>query len=187
MGHGDFQWQFNNATEDTNYAVIAALSTAVQNYRSTLVGIFGEEPGQGGEEPADTTQTDPGTVPEGTIVATFDGAPSSDMFTVGGNYGDGKITYQGTYLKKGVKLDSKGSIAFTPQRNYQMSLVLATAKSGRDVKLNGTLTTVSGTENAEGLYYEMQPIPVEAGTRYEITKGSAESLVMMIILKETTE
>jgi hypothetical protein len=105
------------------------------------------------------------------------------MFTVGGSYGDGKITYNGTYLKKGVKLDSKGSITFTPAKKYNMTLVLATAKTGRDVNLNGVKTDVSGTENTEGAYYELQPIELTPGTVYTLTKGSAESIVMVIKLE----
>ena len=105
------------------------------------------------------------------------------MFQVGtSEYGDGKSTYEGTFYKKGLKLNSKGSITFTPQKNYNMTIVLATAKTATDVKLNGTKTTVSGTTNAEGAYYELHPIAVTAGTEYVITKGSAESLVMVIKL-----
>ena len=104
------------------------------------------------------------------------------MFTVGGSYGDGKITYGGTYYKKGVKLNSSGSITFTPTKDYSMVLVLATAKDGRDVKINGEKTTVSGTTNTEGAYYEMEPIAITAGTEYVITKGSGESIVMIIKL-----
>ena len=104
------------------------------------------------------------------------------MFTVGGNYGDGKITYEGTSYKKGVKLDSKGSITFTPTKDYNMTIVLATAKPGRNVKINGEITSVSGTENTEGAYYELEPIAITAGTQYVITKGSAESIVMLIKL-----
>ena len=115
-------------------------------------------------------------------MASFDGAPSHSMFTVAGNYGDGKITYNGTYYKKGVKFDSKGSITFTPAQNYQMTIVLGTAKSGTDVKINGEKTTVSGTTNAEGLYYEMEPITISTGTQYKLEKGSAEALVMLIKL-----
>ena len=105
------------------------------------------------------------------------------MFTVGGAYGDGKITYDGIYYKKGVKLDSKGSITFTPAKNYQMTIIMGIAKSGRDVKLNDVKTTVTGTENTEGKYYELEPITITAGTEYVITKGSAESLVMLIKLE----
>jgi hypothetical protein len=64
-----------------------------------------------------------------------------------------------------------------------MTLVLATAKSGRDVKLNDAKTTVGGTENATGAYYEMAPISLSANTEYTITKGSAESIVMIIKLE----
>jgi uncharacterized protein (UPF0333 family) len=105
------------------------------------------------------------------------------MFTVGGDYGDGKITYAGTYYKKGVKLNSKGSVTFTPAKNYNMTLVLATAKAATDVKINGDKTTVSGTTNADGAYYELAPIAITAGTEYVITKGSAESLLMVIKLE----
>ena len=87
------------------------------------------------------------------------------MFSVGGSYGDGNITYNGTSLKKGVKLDSKGSITFTPAKNYNMTIVMGTAKNGRDVKINNVLTTVSGTENAEGKYYQLQPIAITKDTQ----------------------
>lgn len=39
MNHGDFQWTFKNSVQDENYAVIAALKTAIQGYQSTLVGF----------------------------------------------------------------------------------------------------------------------------------------------------
>jgi hypothetical protein len=163
------------------------LGGLLDNYKSQLVGIFGDEntqqEEQGGNEQGGNEQGGETPTPEGTIVASFDGQPSNSMFTVGGNYGDGKATYNGVYYKKGVKLDSKGSITFTPAKNYHMTIVMGTAKSGRDVKLNGTVTTVSGTENTEGAYYELQPIDITAGTQYTITKGTAESLVMLILLE----
>ena len=40
--HGDFQWTFDNSTEDTNYDVISELSNALKNYSSKLVKIYGE-------------------------------------------------------------------------------------------------------------------------------------------------
>ena len=167
----------------------ATLGGLLDNYKSSLVGIFGDENASsgeqgtgGGEEPGGEEPGGDNPAPEGTILATFDGSPSNSMFTVGGDYGDGKITYAGTYYKKGVKLDSKGSVTFTPAKDYNMTIVLATAKTGRDVKVNGTVTTVSGTVNEAGAYYEMQPIAITAGTQYALTKGSAESIVMVIKL-----
>ena len=184
MNHGDLQWTFNNTTDDTSDAINDALKAAVMGYHTTLIGIMGEEEetsggGEqgGGDEPA----------PEGIILASFDGSPSSSMFTVGGSYGDGKITYNSIGYKKGVKLDSKGSITFTPASNYLMTLVLATAKDGRDVKINNETTTVSGTENSEGKYYELQPIAITKETQYVLTKGSKESIVMLIKLEPVAE
>ena len=106
------------------------------------------------------------------------------MFNVGSSstYGDGKITYNGTYLKKGIKLNSTGSVTFTPAKDYTMTVVLSTAKSGRDVNINGT-TTTGGTENVEGSYYEISGIPVTKDTQYMITKGSAEAILMIIKLE----
>ena len=186
INHGDFTYTFsdNVGSDDTDSAYDSTLGGLLDNYKSPLVGIFGDENASGGgEEPGGDQPGGDTPAPEGTILGTFDGSPSNSMFTVGGNYGDGKITYNGTSLKKGVKLDSKGSITFTPAKNYNMTLVLATAKSGRDVKVNGETTTVSGTENTEGAYYELQPIAITAGTQYVLTKGSAESIVMVVKLE----
>ena len=188
LNHGDFTYTFsdNVGNDDTDSAYDSVLGGMLDNYKPALLGIFGDDNGsgeQGGGD--DPTPGDDPVVPEGTIVATFDGAPSSSMFTVGGNYGDGKITYEGTYLKKGVKFDSKGSITFTPTKNYNMTLVLATVKSGRDVKVNDVTTTVSGTENTEGAYYELQPIAITKDTQYTLTKGSVEAIVMVIKLEPT--
>ena len=183
LNHGDLQWTFNNDVDDTKDAVDSDLKTKVTNYKTTLVGVFGDENADSGEQGGESGGDQGGETPEGTILVSFDGSSSNSMFTAANNYGDGKITYNGVYYKKGEKMDSKGSITFTPTKDYNMTIVLATAKNGRDVKLNGTTTTVSGTENTEGQYYEMQPIAVTANTAYTITKGSAESIVMLIILE----
>lgn len=185
--HGDFQYTFDNATEDSNDEVILDLSNQLKNYTGSLVKVYGDmgaesqdqggEQGGGGDEGGDTPEPQ-----EGTIVGTFNDSPSDNMFNVEGEYGDGKITYDGVYLKRGVKLNSKGSITFTPQKDYVMTIVLATTKNGRDVKLNGTTTSVSGTTNTEGAYYEMEGITVNSGTEYVITRGTEESILMVIKL-----
>ena len=38
VGGGDLKWTFNNATEDTNYAVIPGLRSAIDNYTSKMTG-----------------------------------------------------------------------------------------------------------------------------------------------------
>ncbi len=42
MNGGDFNWTFNNATDDTSYAVITALKNALNNYNTSLICIQGE-------------------------------------------------------------------------------------------------------------------------------------------------
>lgn len=39
INHGDFQWQFNNMTEDRNYEVISNLKNELLTYTSSLVGF----------------------------------------------------------------------------------------------------------------------------------------------------
>ena len=82
-----------------------------------------------------------------------------------------------------MKLDSKGSISFTATSDCKMTIVMGTAKKGRDVTLNDAVTTVSGTENSAGAYYQLEPIQLTKGTTYTLLKGSAEGLVMLIILE----
>ena len=184
LNHGDISHTFadNVGNDDTDSAIDRVLASLIDNYTSKCKGILGEETTDNPDNPDNPENPDTPETPDGIILASFDSAPSNSMFTVGGNYGDGKITYDGTYYKKGVKLDSKGSITFTPAKNYDMTIILATAKTGRNVNLNGEMTTVSGTENTVGAYYEMQPIAVTAGTQYVLKKGSAESIVMLIKL-----
>ncbi len=39
MNHGDFKWTFLNSAQDENYKVISELKSALQSYKSTLVGF----------------------------------------------------------------------------------------------------------------------------------------------------
>ena len=184
MNHGDFTYTFkdNVGSDDDDSAYDTALAALIDGYKPQMVSIFGDDSEQGGgDEPGGDEPG--GDDPEGTIIATFNDSPSNSMFTVVGDYGDGKITYDGTYYKRGVKLNSKTSITFTPTQDYKMTIIMGTAKSGRDVTLNGTLLSVSGTENVDGKYYVLEPVSITKNTQYTITKGSAEGLVMMIKLE----
>lgn len=194
MNHGDLQWTFNNAVDDTKDAIDSELKSKVTNYKTSLVGIFGDENaqsgesgGEGGEGGESGEGGEGGDTPTGTILASFDGSPSLSLFTVAGSYYDGKITYDGIYYKKGVKFNSEGSITFTPTQNYNMIIIMGTAKDGRNVKINGTVTSVSGTTSSDGTYYELEPIAITANTQYVLTKGSGEGLVMLIKLVPVDE
>lgn len=184
MNHGDFTYTFkdNVGSDDDDSVYDTTLAALLDGYKSQMVSIFGDDSEQGGgDEPGGDEPG--GDDPEGTIIATFNDSPSNSMFTVVGDYGDGKITYDGTYYKRGVKLNSKTSITFTPTQDYKMTIIMGMAKDGRDVKLNGTLLNVSGTEYADGGYYVLEPVSITKDTQYTITKGSAEGLVMVIKLE----
>ncbi len=194
LNHGDVDYDLpdNVGNDNTDSAVDTGLASLIDGYKSSLVGIFGDENAssgeqgsEGGEEPGGEEPGGGDTpAPEGTITATFNSSPSNSMFTVSGNYGDGNITYNGTSLKKGVKLQSsEGSITFTPQKDYNMTIILSSSKKGTDVKLNGTATGVAGTKNTEGNYYQMDAIKVTANTQYTITRASDEAIVMVIVLE----
>ena len=186
LNHGDFTYTFsdNVGIDDDDSAYDTVLGGLLDNYKSSLVGIFGDENSTtpGGDEPSGGEPGGDESASTGTITASFDAAPSHSMFTVAGDYGDGKITYNGTYYKKGVKLNSKGSVTFTPANDYKMTIVLATAKTGRTVKVNN-VETAGGTENTEGSYYVVTSQNITKGTQYVIKQGSGESILMLIILE----
>ena len=49
MQHGDFKWSFDNAVDDASSAVNTALKSAITNYTSQLVGVFGDTSGGDGD------------------------------------------------------------------------------------------------------------------------------------------
>ena len=165
MAHGDFQWTFNNATDDSRSDVVAALSTALQSYRSKLVGIFGQP-----VEPADTTQQgdDPQPV-EGTILCTFDknGTPSSSFFTVSGNGSStkGTATVDGQVLTTCLKMESATSIRFTLAQPMTITLYFGDTETA-SIKINGT--KIVGTSST---YSQLLP-PAD----YELTKDKSVNL-----------
>jgi hypothetical protein len=181
LNHGDFTYTFsdNVGLDDDDSAYDTVLGGLLDNYKSSLVGIFGDENSTtpGGDEPGGDEPT-----PTETIIASFDGAPSHNMFTVTGSYADGKITYDGGYYKRGVKLNSSGSVTFTPANDYRMTIVLSTAKNGRTVKVND-VATEGGTEDTEGNYYVVTSQNITKGTQYVIKQGTGESILMLIILE----
>ncbi|MBQ5378421.1 MAG: pectate lyase, partial [Prevotella sp.] len=70
LNHGDFKWTFSDS-EDTNSEVIAALRTAIINYTSTLVGIYGDanQQGTGGGEGGNDNPDNPDDPTPGTDIS----------------------------------------------------------------------------------------------------------------------
>ena len=105
INHGDFTWTFEDIDghNSASYAYDAKLGSALDNYKTTLVKVYGEggsstETGSGsgsGETGGETGGTETGggstETPEGTVLCTFTGkTPSSSIFTVTGNYSTSK-------------------------------------------------------------------------------------------------
>lgn len=77
--HGDFTWTFG-ANEDSNDKVIEALSTAIQNYKSTLVGFFGKGVSNGGATTEQGGSSDEGNGNTGsTDTPSVDDDPAEDV------------------------------------------------------------------------------------------------------------
>ncbi|MGM9810713.1 MAG: pectate lyase [Paludibacteraceae bacterium] len=163
--HGDFQYTFNNATEDTNYEVIDALRTKIDNYTTTLIGIVGGEEtgsGTGGEgeptdptdptDPADPTDpTDPVTpgVSTGEYECHFTGkTPSSTFYTITGSYSDSKGQFtapNGTTYKDCLKMESKTSVKFTTTKDMTLYLGFASTETSAKIKVDGVVVTAANS------------------------------------------
>ena len=161
LNHGDFSWDFTG--KDSDYDVDAALKSALQNYKSSLVGIFGDNPSsdEGGIE----------TPIEGTIGCNFQSkAPSNTSFTVSGNYSDskGSATVDGVTYTTCLKIESSTSISFTTTEKMKMTLYFGSNDTKCSIKVDGT--KVSGDTATKTLSTE-----IEAGS-HTLTKADSCNL-----------
>lgn len=152
--HGDFQWTFNNSTEDKNAEVITTLSNSLKDYNTSLVGIFGEDHAESGseggnEQGSGNEQGEQGgttPAPEGIITCSFDksGVPSNTFFTVSGTGSNSKgtATVDGTTYSECLKMESATSIKFTLAASYKMTLYFASTETG-SIKVDGVKKTSS--------------------------------------------
>ena len=161
LNHGDFSWDFTG--KDSDYDVDTALKSALQNYKSSLVGIFGDNPSsdEGGIE----------TPIEGTIGCNFQSkAPSNTSFTVSGNYSDSKgtATVDGVTYTTCLKIESSTSISFTTTEKMKMTLYFGSNDTKCSIKVDGT--KVSGDTATKTLTTE-----IEAGS-HTLTKADSCNL-----------
>ena len=170
LNHGDFSWDFTG--KDSDYDVDAALKSALQNYKSSLVGIFGDNSSSdeggnegGGEEGSVETPI------EGTIGCNFQSkAPSNTSFTVSGNYSDskGSATVDGVTYTTCLKIESSTSISFTTTEKMKMTLYFGSNDTKCSIKVDGT--KVSGDTATKTLSTE-----IEAGS-HTLTKADSCNL-----------
>ena len=161
LNHGDFSWDFTG--KDSDYDVDTALKSALQNYKSSLVGVFG-----------DNSSSDEGGIEtpiEGTIGCNFQSkAPSNTSFTVSGNYSDskGSATVDGVTYTTCLKIESSTSISFTTTEKMKMTLYFGSNDTKCSIKVDGT--KVSGDTATKTLSTE-----IEAGS-HTLTKADSCNL-----------
>ena len=182
MNHGDFEWTFDNTTDDSDYEVSTELDNAIKAYKTSLVGIFGGEtiseggnPGGEGGEGGDGGETT-GTIIDAEVKCNFqNNAPSNNLFTVVGNYSKdkGSATVNGVKYDICLKIESSTSIKFTTTKTMKMTLVFGDNDTKFSIKVNG--------EKHTGSDHKLE-VTLEPNT-YELTKADTTNL-FYIGLKE---
>jgi pectate lyase len=182
---GDLKFTFASA-EDKNAEIIPTLETLVKNYKGAVLEIGGNVVGSGGEGGGGGSGGEGGGG-GGSDACNKEYIPATDVntdnsFTIGGSLSKngGTQTYNGVSLTQGLKMDSKGSVAFTTTTNNAVLLVGVNSKSaGGALKLNGTerITNI-GTTLTEATI-ELG----EAGS-YTIEKGTNENYIYYVVLTE---
>jgi len=177
LNHGDFQWTFDNSTEDTNYAVISALKSALQSYTSNFVGFFdGENSSDTGTGDSGGGETGDNDTIEGTVLCSFDanGNPSASQVTanVTALKSGASTTVDGVTYSNCLKLNSSCTITVTVDKAVTMTIYFGNT-SATTVKIDGTAYDITNKQTDD--------IPIAAGT-HTITKGSGEGAVALIKL-----
>lgn len=166
INHGDFTWTFEDIDghNSASYAYDAKLGSALDNYKTTLVKVYGEggsstETGSGsgsGETGGETGGTETGgstETPDGTVLCTFTGkTPSSSIFTVTGNYSTSKgtATIDGNIYDTCVKMESSTSIDFTLSESKKVTIYFADTETA-SIKIDGTKKKGSESSYTETL------------------------------------
>ncbi len=198
--HGDFSWTFG-ASEDNNDQVITALSTALQNYQSTLVGFYGETINNGGgsgdgnngssndggddnDDAGDDDGSDNAPI-EGTQICHFsNNTPSLSMVKLAsGNYSNskGSVSYNGTTYSNCIKMETATDIVITPTSNCTVTLIFggSTAAGGKKIKLDD----VSKTLDANGQF----SFEAKANTAVHLKKGDGINLFLIVFKADETD
>lgn len=163
---GDFQWDFDNSTEDSNSSVIAELKAALNSYDDAIVSIGNgsyigttPDPIVTGTTTSSTSTTTTTTTTSSSIVTdpivasgyihnfTLHGI-SSSFYSITGNLSSekGSMHYQGLELTTCLKMESATNIEFTTTSAATLTLVMQNGTSFKvddnkyDVPTNGVFT-----------------------------------------------
>jgi pectate lyase len=177
MNHGDFTYTFpdNVGSDDTDSAYDSNLGSLLDNYQTSLLGIFGEESssldGGSGEQGGGGQGGGDEPVAIGTITCSFSqNGPvqsSVNFFTISGSYSNSKgtVTVDGTSYTWCLKIESATTINFKLNDKRNMTLYFGDTETA-SMKINGSKITGSGS-----IYNQV----LEAGS-YTLTKDKTVNL-----------
>ena len=172
---------------DSDYNVDSALKSALGNYKSSLVKIFGDENASsgetgGGESGGGETgggESGGGDVAEGTVLCDFNsGAPSSSVFKVKGSYKAEDTLIDGVTYTKSLKMESSTNVSFTTSAAMKMTVYFGSSSAKYTLKYDGNKQTGDNTTKSLTL-------DVEAGS-HTLTKADA-CTIALIKLEPVTE
>lgn len=178
---GDFQWDFDNSTEDSNSSVIPELKAALVGYDDAIVAIgsgsyIGTTPdpivtgtttsGTSTSTTTTTTTTNSGAVTDPIVTSGYihnftEHGTSSSFYSITGNLSDskGSMNYGGLNLTTCLKMESATNIGFTTTTAATLTLVM---QNGTSFKVDGNAYNVP----TDGVF----TMELAAGT-HTITKG----------------
>ena len=193
LNGGDFEWEFNDSVDDTDYGMNTGLMSAITSYQSGVVAIGSGFTSDTGTTPVVTTATTTtkqgdttttskstttttassgSTVTAGDYVHNFtENGTSSTFYTISGNLSTSKgtVTYNGLTLTQCLKMETATSIGFTAGSAGKLTLVFVEPEA--TIKVDGTKYTASG----DGII----TVDVAAGA-HTITKANTANLFYMV-------
>ena len=190
LNQGDIRYTFNNATDDADYGRCEGLDNILSNYKTSLVGIFGDESAavdptpDPGTDPKPDPDPNPGTdtpAVEGTVICSFSGTTkdvvaSNSAFTFTGTKNNGKsesTTVDGVTYNMSLKMESGTEISFTTKQKMTLYVYYGTSGTKTNVKVDGT--KVSGAPTT---------VILEAGT-HKIEKGDSTTIALIKLVPVT--
>lgn len=174
MQHGDFQWTFDNSTHDASYAVDTRLKTAIENYRSTLIGIFGST-GNGDIDTPDPDQPDVPAPDQGYSCWFMKGGEYSNPFyTIKGNTSNSKgtATIGETTYEYALKLESTTTLDFNIDEPMTLFLYITGKAGNATIKIDDQKVTATNNTITQKL----------GAGKHSIRRGDSESYLFYIDL-----
>lgn len=189
LNQGDIHYTFNNATDDADYGRCAGLDAILSSYKTSLVGIFGDENASSGETGGTVTPTPtPDPTPdtpavEGTVTCSFSYDSTTKTFGISNpaftqtgsksNYTKEETTVDGVTYKASAKMESGTEISFTTTSKMTLSIYFGTGSKAQNVKVDGTKITGNPAS-----------VVLEAGA-HKISKADSATIALIKLVPVT--